>query len=133
MAFSVFGFRKGMENTMNKTKEVTIGDRLKMLREDADLTQTELARELHVRHNGVISMYENGKKNLSIEMLLMYSEYFRVTTDWILKGEPATSEDDKGLNGLGGLEEIKKVYLSIRRSEVRQVAIRQLRNLAMLG
>ncbi|WP_051656488.1 helix-turn-helix domain-containing protein [Butyrivibrio sp. AE3004] len=118
---------------MNKTKEVTIGDRLKMLREDADLTQTELARELHVRHNGVISMYENGKKNLSIEMLLMYSEYFRVTTDWILKGEPATSEDDKGLNGLGGLEEIKKVYLSIRRPEVRQVAIRQLRNLAILG
>ena len=78
-------------------------------------------------------MYENGKKNLSIEMLIMYSEYFRVTADWILKGEPAMPEDDKGLNGLGGLEEIKKVYLSIRRPEVRQVALRQLRNLAMLG
>ena len=73
-----------------------VGKRLKELRMNAGITQTELARNLHQSHNGVISWIEAGRKVPSLDVLVAYSERFGVTTDWILKGT-ATGEQDQNI------------------------------------
>ncbi|WP_026659672.1 helix-turn-helix domain-containing protein [Butyrivibrio sp. AC2005] len=110
-----------------------VGKRLKELRMNAGITQTELARNLHQSHNGVISWIEAGRKVPSLDVLVAYSERFGVTTDWILKGT-ATGEQDQNIQDeIEGLVELRRLYKKIERPDVRQVALRQLRALTMIG
>ncbi|MBO5409002.1 MAG: helix-turn-helix transcriptional regulator [Clostridia bacterium] len=57
--------------------------RLKDLREDSDITQKELAEYLHIKQN-TYSQYENGQRQLPIEVLIALSKYYKVSTDYIL-------------------------------------------------
>ena len=58
--------------------------RLKDLREDHDLTQKELAARLHISQN-TYSEYENGVRQLPIEILIALSYIYNVSTDYILR------------------------------------------------
>lgn len=58
--------------------------RLRDLREDNDLTQRELADKLHISQN-TYSQYENGMRQLPIEMLIKLSYLYNVSTDYILR------------------------------------------------
>ena len=57
--------------------------RLKELREDRDIKQKELADFLHIKQN-TYSQYENGQRQLPVEILIKLAEYYNVTTDYIL-------------------------------------------------
>ncbi len=57
--------------------------RLRDLREDNDLTQTKIAEYLHIKQN-TYSQYENGQRQLPIEILVKLAEYYKVSTDYIL-------------------------------------------------
>lgn len=57
--------------------------RLKDLREDADLTQCQMAELLHVRQN-TYSQYENGQRQIPIPSLIIIAKHFRVSTDYLL-------------------------------------------------
>ena len=57
--------------------------RLKALREDSDIPQKELANFLNIKQN-TYSQYENGQRQLPIDALKKLSEYFNVSTDYIL-------------------------------------------------
>ena len=57
--------------------------RLKDLREDADLKQKDIAEYLHIKQN-TYSQYENGQRQLPIEVLIKLARFYRVTTDYIL-------------------------------------------------
>ena len=57
--------------------------RLRDLREDNDLTQRELAERLHISQN-TYSQYENGVRQLPIEILIAIAEIYNVSTDYIL-------------------------------------------------
>ena len=65
---------------------MNLGDtmRLKDMREDRDLTQRELADYLRISQN-TYSQYENGKRQLPIELLIRLAEYFHTSTDYILE------------------------------------------------
>lgn len=65
----------------NVTK--VFGERLKTLREAAELTQQQLAEALKVSR-GAISYYENGDRTPDIEFLDCASEYFGVSFDYLL-------------------------------------------------
>lgn len=58
--------------------------RLRDLREDHDLTQTELARLLHIRQS-TYSQYENGQRQIPIESLIKLAVYYRTSVDYILE------------------------------------------------
>ncbi len=58
--------------------------RLKDLREDADLTQREIAAHLHIRQN-TYSQYENGQRQVPIETLVSLAKFYSVSTDYILE------------------------------------------------
>ena len=53
------------------------------LREDKDLTQSELGKIFNVNQI-TISQYERGTRALSIEMLGLYAKFFNVSADYII-------------------------------------------------
>ena len=57
--------------------------RLKELREDADIKQKDIAEYLHIKQN-TYSQYENGQRQLPIDVLIKLAEYYKVSTDYIL-------------------------------------------------
>ncbi|MBQ7876245.1 MAG: helix-turn-helix transcriptional regulator [Clostridia bacterium] len=58
--------------------------RLKDLREDLDLKQSELADYLHIKQN-TYSQYENGQRQLPTDVLIALAKYYNVSTDYILE------------------------------------------------
>ena len=57
--------------------------RIKDLREDSDITQKELAEYLHIKQN-TYSQYENGQRQLPIEVLIALARYYHTSTDYLL-------------------------------------------------
>ena len=57
--------------------------RLRDLREDRDLTQTDIAKMLNIRQN-TYSQYENGQRQLPLEALINLAEFYGTSTDYIL-------------------------------------------------
>ncbi len=63
---------------------------LRRLRQNSGLSQYELCRMLSVSQ-GTVSNWERGEHDIDNDSLLKLSEYFGVSTDYILKGEMAQS------------------------------------------
>ena len=57
--------------------------RLRDLREDHDMTQTMLAELLHIKQN-TYSQYENGQRQLPVEILIQLSSIYETSTDYLL-------------------------------------------------
>ena len=57
--------------------------RLRDLREDSDLTQSALANYLHIRQN-TYSQYENGQRQIPIELLIALANYYNTSLDYIV-------------------------------------------------
>lgn len=57
--------------------------RLKDLREDSDLKQKELAEYLHIKQN-TYSQYENGQRQLPVDILIKLVKFYNVSADYIL-------------------------------------------------
>ena len=58
--------------------------RLKDLREDADIKQQTIAEFLNIRQN-TYSQYENGKRQVPLDVLIALARYYGVSTDYILE------------------------------------------------
>ena len=58
-------------------------NRLRDLREDADLTQTQVARVLGMSQTGY-SKYETGENDIPTQVLIRLAGFYRTTTDYIL-------------------------------------------------
>lgn len=58
-------------------------ERLRELREDSNLTQTALAKEILVDQRS-LSFYEIGKYEPNLETLIKIAKYFNVSTDYLL-------------------------------------------------
>ena len=57
--------------------------RIRDLREDADLLQKELANLLHCSQQ-TYSDYERGKVDIPTEVLITLADYYNTSTDYIL-------------------------------------------------
>ena len=57
--------------------------KLRELREDRDLKQSEIAEYLHIQQN-TYSQYENGKRQIPIELLIALAKYYQTSPDYIL-------------------------------------------------
>lgn len=68
-----------------------IARRIKKLRLSRNMTQDDLAQRLHVTRQAV-SNWEMGKTAISVEYLMQLAELFDVTTDELLYGEKAQTE-----------------------------------------
>ena len=57
--------------------------RLKELREDRDLTQTQIAKILNMSQTGY-SKYETGENDVPTKILIELAKYYNVSVDYIL-------------------------------------------------
>lgn len=71
---------------------MSLGNRIKGLRENNNISQKELGEGIGVS-DVMISMYEQGKKNPSLPTMTKLSEYFGVTTDYLLGIEPLENDE----------------------------------------
>lgn len=61
----------------------TYRERIRDIREDLDLTQTEIAEKLGIRQT-VYSRYERGENLLPITHLMALAEIYGTSTDYLL-------------------------------------------------
>ena len=66
-----------------------IGNRIKKIRNEHDLSQIELAEMLSISQAS-IGHYENGKRKPPIKILIKLSKIGNVSLDWIIKGKQST-------------------------------------------
>ncbi len=66
-----------------QTPPNTYGDRIRLLRHQAGMTQEELGREMGKTKNN-ISQYECGKREPDVEALLFLARRFYVSLDYLL-------------------------------------------------
>ena len=60
-----------------------MGERLRYLRKEKNISQQDIAAFLHIKQN-TYSQYENGKRQLPIEILVSLARFYNVSTDFIL-------------------------------------------------
>ncbi len=57
--------------------------RIRDLREDADLNQTQVAKYLGMSQTGY-SKYETGENDIPTQVLIKLAKFYHVTTDYLL-------------------------------------------------
>lgn len=62
---------------------MTRNNRLRDLREDADLTQTQVARYLRMSQTGY-SKYETGENDIPTQVLVKLAQFYHTSSDYIL-------------------------------------------------
>lgn len=65
----------------------TFGEKLRILRNQHDMTMKELAHALGISAHSYVSKLENGEKKPSVEMAIKISHIFGVSLDLLLKDE----------------------------------------------
>lgn len=57
--------------------------RLRDLREDNDITQSQIASVLNIKQN-TYSQYENGKRQIPLELLWKLADYYNTSIDYLV-------------------------------------------------
>lgn len=76
-----------------------LGTRIASLRQGRGLSQAELASRLHISSSAV-GMYEQGRREPSVDTLVAMSQIFGVSLDYLLSGQPDTIRDVTALHRL---------------------------------
>ena len=74
-----------------------LGSRIAFLRQSKGISQAELARKLHISTSAV-GMYEQGRREPSVEILIALSQELGVSLDYLLSGKPDTIRDISALH-----------------------------------
>ena len=64
----------------------TFGERLKLLREEKELSLCALERETGINH-GALSRWERGERDILSHNLIKLADYFGVSADYLLGRE----------------------------------------------
>jgi len=75
------------------------GKRLKLLREEKEMSQEELGRVLNVTQQ-TVNNYENAKRAPNLEMLCKIADFFKVSKDYLLEQSDKSSYQSKLNNSI---------------------------------
>ena len=64
---------------------------LKLIRKQKKYSQLKVAMDLSISREA-LSYYENGKRSPDVEMLVLLSDYFGVSIDYLIRGEEYQSK-----------------------------------------
>lgn len=73
-----------------------LGPRIAALRRGMDMSQAELARRLQISASAV-GMYEQERREPSVNILVALARVFGVSTDYLLTGQPVENRDEEAL------------------------------------
>ena len=79
---------------MNDMENMKFAEKIQNLRKNKNLSQEELAEKLDISRQSV-SKWESGIAMPEIDKLLILSEIFEVTTDYLLKGDERVPSNNK--------------------------------------
>ena len=74
-----------------------LGMRIASLRQGRGLSQAELAHRLNISASAV-GMYEQGRREPSVDTLIALAQVFGVSLDYLLSGQPDTVRDVSALH-----------------------------------
>ena len=74
-----------------------LGTRIASLRRGCGLSQAELAKRLHISASAM-GMYEQGRREPSVDILIAIAQEFGVTLDYLLSGHPDSVQDVSALH-----------------------------------
>ena len=97
---------------------VNLGERLKALRKECNITQTELSKRIGVS-KAMISSYELEQRQPSYAVLIKFASYFRVTTDFLLGLEKGRTISVEGLyeNEVEGIAKLIDALLKSKKPD----------------
>lgn len=78
-----------------------LGERIALLRRGKGWNQAELARRLHISTSAV-GMYEQGRREPSLEGLVKLAAALEVSADYLLTGTPMVEKDKKAIAKAAG-------------------------------
>lgn len=84
-----------------------LGARIASLRRSAGFSQAELAKRLRISASAV-GMYEQGRREPAVDILVAMAEVFGVSTDYLLTGK-AKNEAEERLAGQTMMQQIMDV------------------------
>jgi transcriptional regulator with XRE-family HTH domain len=84
---------------------MSIGERLKQVREQAGLKQKEMAEFLELGKPGY-NRIETGKVEITVKHLLKIAERFKISLDWLLLGKEEKSDIDGFGKFMGAVKEM---------------------------
>ena len=89
---------------------MTVGDRIKQLRKQKDLTQSDLAKEVDLTYIQ-IGRYETGKSNPSADVLQRLAKALETTTDFLMNGstDEVVSAQLSDMELLNQFKEVEKM------------------------
>lgn len=76
-----------------------IGNRIQTLRRDRNISQEQAAIDLHLSRS-TVSRIETDGRITSLEDLVRLSEYYHVSTDYILKGSSNNTDVSKEIQAI---------------------------------
>ena len=112
-------------NMTKKIDKTTIGVRIKKRRNDLGLSQEFLAEQLFTSKQ-MISLYENNKTELKVQIVKELAEALETTTSFLIDGTYTVTYEADTI-------ELVKLFNSIYKKEIRKIAIEQLRLLTMVA
>ena len=62
---------------------INMYERIRALREDSDLTQTQVAEYLGMSQTGY-SKYETGENSIPVDVVVKLADFYKTTTDYLL-------------------------------------------------
>lgn len=97
--------------------------RLKQIREDKDIKQEVLAKEIGVKQT-TISNWESGAREPDIQSLIKLAKYFNVSVDYLI------GNDTQNRNFAN---EIKKTYKNMNKEKMLDIVNKQIELLLMIN
>lgn len=95
-----------MKKNYDNEQENTTAYRVRMLRQDRDWSQKELADKLFVAHSQISRLESGETTNISSSLLVSLSKVFHVSTDYLLCLTPVSAPKSYDISQLGLSEEV---------------------------
>ena len=103
----------------------TIGGRIKKRRNDLGLSQEDLAEKLFTSKQ-MISVYENNKTELKVQIVKELAVALDTTTSFLINGTVAVEYEEE-------TAELVSLFNSLHKEEIRKIAIEQIRLLTQIN
>lgn len=87
-----------------------LGQRLKLIREEKNINQIELAKILNIG-NTTVSQWESGKRQPDYATLIKIADYFHISIDWLLGRTDQRELPQKDQNNIDDID-VEKIFIA---------------------
>lgn len=117
--------QNGSSRNEQQRKQETMGERIRRLRKERQLTQQDLADALYIANKSKISRVENDREELTLHQMASVAKILHTTMDYLVTGELPDVSDPL-------LEEAVAKFQKLQSREEKRAAIIMLEQMIVL-